>query len=70
MTYKGFCSAYYHVEHYTLRAFEQFGALLYAQPRWQESDPEWIRTQYLLSFEPRPNEPPVSAGIELDPGRL
>ena len=33
MTSRVLYSAHYHIQHSTLQAFEQFGALLYAQPQ-------------------------------------
>ena len=46
--FQGFLSSTkYHRQHCTPQAVEQFGALYYAQPQWQISDPAGIRTPYL-----------------------
>ena len=41
----------YHRQHCTVQAFEQFGAYVYAQPRWQISGTTVIRTWYLQSIQ-------------------
>ena len=48
-------NAQYHGQHCTIQLFEKFRAAVYAQPRWQISDPTGIRIPVPLSFEPSPD---------------